>query len=109
MDKCLKSSSQDFWVKKNGYVYMSVAVVKLFLEIIYSKVKRKQWLQLNNAEEYACFLEGEREWVEEAKQAWNSNARFYQFVKFNYLYLFYVWREIESMLIFVKCAIKIIY
>jgi len=42
MDKCLKSSSQDFWVKKNGYVYMSVAVVKLFLEIIYSKVKRKQ-------------------------------------------------------------------
>lgn len=36
------------------------------------------------------FVGGEREWLEEAKQTGNSNARFYQFVKFNYLYLWHL-------------------
>lgn len=112
MDKGPKSSlsiQSGFLGEKEEYVYVSMAAVELFLEIIYSKVRRKQWLQLNNAEEYAAFLEGEGEWLHEAKQAWNSNAGFYQFVKFNYLYLCYLWREMKSRLIFTRYAIKIIY
>lgn len=112
MDKCPKSSfsiQSGFLRQKKEYVYMSMAVLELFLEISCSEARRKQWRQLNNAEEYACFLEEEREWLEEAKQTWNSNARFYQFVKFNYLHLCYLWREMESRLIFTRYAIKIIY